>query len=67
MYQFGYYSIVPRGSNELMHYGISGQRWGIRRFQNEDRTFTEAGKRRYYPERNPLLLRKVERKVNLHN
>ena len=60
MYQFGYYSIVPRGSNELMHYGISGQRWGIRRFQNEDRTFTEAGKRRYYPERNPLLLRKVE-------
>ena len=60
MYQFGYYSIIPSGSNKLMHYGISGQRWGIRRFQNEDRTFTEAGKRRYYPERNPLLIRKVK-------
>lgn len=31
----------------LMHYGISGQKWGIRRFQNEDRTLTEAGKERY--------------------
>lgn len=36
----------PTG-NYLAHYGIMGQRWGIRRFQNEDRTLTEAGKRRY--------------------
>lgn len=32
---------------ELMHYGIKGQKWGIRRFQNEDRTLTEEGKLRY--------------------
>lgn len=31
----------------LMHFGIKGQRWGIRRFQNEDRSLTEEGKRRY--------------------
>lgn len=33
--------------NELMHYGILGQKWGIRRYQNPDGTLTEAGKRRY--------------------
>ncbi len=33
--------------NELMHYGIRGQKWGIRRFQNPDGTLTAAGRRRY--------------------
>lgn len=33
--------------NYLAHYGITGQKWGVRRFQNEDRTLTEAGKERY--------------------
>ena len=33
--------------NALMHYGIKGQKWGIRRFQNEDGTLTVAGKERY--------------------
>ena len=31
----------------IAHYGIRGQKWGFRRFQNEDRTLTEAGKERY--------------------
>ena len=31
----------------LSHHGILGQKWGIRRYQNEDGTLTEAGKRRY--------------------
>lgn len=31
----------------LMHYGVLGQKWGVRRFQNEDGTLTEAGKQRY--------------------
>lgn len=30
-------------SNELYHYGIKGQRWGIRRYQNEDGTYTSEG------------------------
>ena len=33
--------------NELMHYGVLGQKWGIRRYQNPDGTLTEAGKKRY--------------------
>lgn len=32
---------------ELYHHGILGQKWGRRRYQNEDGTLTEAGKKRY--------------------
>lgn len=30
-----------------MHHGIKGQKWGVRRFQNEDGTLTAEGKARY--------------------
>lgn len=33
--------------NELYHHGIKGQKWGIRRYQNEDGTLTNAGRARY--------------------
>lgn len=33
--------------NELYHYGVKGMKRGIRRFQNEDGTLTEAGRARY--------------------
>ena len=31
----------------LAHFGIKGMKWGIRRYQNEDGSLSEAGKRRY--------------------
>ena len=31
----------------LMHHGIKGQQWGIRRFQDESGSLTQAGKSRY--------------------
>lgn len=36
---------ISYSSDELYHHGIKGQKWGIRRFQNEDGSFTEEGKR----------------------
>lgn len=30
---------------ELYHHGIKGQRWGVRRFQNEDGSLTSRGKK----------------------
>lgn len=34
-------------SDTLRHHGIKGQRWGVRRYQNHDWTWTAAGKERY--------------------
>lgn len=35
-------------TKELYHHGTKGQKWGIRKYQNEDGTLTEEGKKRYY-------------------
>lgn len=34
-------------TNELYHWGIKGMKWGVRRYQNNDGTLTDYGKRRY--------------------
>ena len=39
------YSIIYPG--ELRHHGIKGQKWGVRRYQNEDGSRTPEGKLRY--------------------
>ena len=41
-----YYGVVwSYDGNSLSHHGIKGQRWGIRRYQNEDGTLTDEGRR----------------------
>ena len=42
-----YYETQDYGDDFLMHHGIKGQKWGIRRYQNEDGSLTAAGKERY--------------------
>ena len=32
----------------LYHHGIKGMRWGIRRYQNADGSYTDAGMKRYF-------------------
>ena len=49
-------------TKELYHYGIKGQKWGVRRYQNEDGTLTEAGIRRYKD--NPQLKEIDDIKIN---
>lgn len=41
----GYYAVY--NDEYLMHHGVKGMRWGIRRFRNRDGSLTSAGKRRY--------------------
>ncbi len=42
-----FWCVSRSNSDFLCHYGIIGQKWGVRRFQNSDGSFTEEGKKRY--------------------
>lgn len=35
-------------SDALQHHGIKGMKWGVRRFQRKDGSYTPAGRKRYY-------------------
>lgn len=62
-------------SNELMHYGIKGMRWGVRRYQNPDGSLTESGKKRVRKEykrevdkaRADVLSKNVKRQTEAYN
>lgn len=56
----------------LMHYGILGMKWGVRRYQNEDGSLTNAGKKRYSNEQRirdekiygKAAARRIEKRIN---
>lgn len=58
-------------SRELYHHGIKGQKWGVRRYQNEDGSLTDAGLKRYAKEQEKKI-HKIEKEsykslVNAYN
>lgn len=48
---------------ELYHHGVKGQKWGIRRYQNDDGTLTDAGRKRYSAGKITRELNKNERRL----
>ena len=49
--------------DELYHHGIKGQKWGVRRYQNKDDTYTSAGKKRRQAENYSTQQRARDRKI----
>ncbi len=41
------YTAIETNDISLAHHGIKGQKWGIRRYQNEDGSLTDEGYRHY--------------------
>ena len=39
--------VIALNNDYLVHHGILGQKWGVRRYQNYDGTYTKAGLARY--------------------
>lgn len=56
MWQYNY-------SDELMHYGTLGMRWGVRRYQNKDGSLTLIGKRKYGTKANFEKVQAAKRSV----
>ena len=54
---------------ELTHFGVQGMKWGVRRYQNEDGSLTEAGKAHYSKSYSGMVtkLKKKETKANKLN
>ena len=52
-------------NEELYHYGIKGQKWGVRRYQYEDGTRTPAGKKRYADDSSDNTFKKTAKLMNM--
>ena len=52
--------------NELMHYGVQGMKWGVRRYQNLDGTLTSEGKERYSSDSKKSTIETIAERGNLN-
>lgn len=49
---------------ELYHYGVKGQKWGVRRYQYADGTYTPAGKKRRNSESQSKAAQRISKMMN---
>lgn len=56
-------SYVPTHEEFIKHHGIKFQKWGVRRYQNEDGSLTPEGRRRYRKLRIKDLKRITEEEI----
>ena len=55
------------GNYMLVHYGVKGMRWGVRRYRNKDGTLTPAGKKRYDQDIRDNASKKKENRIDTSN
>lgn len=61
MYNYNYYS-----EDYLMHYGVKGMKWGVRRYQNSDGSLTAKGQKKLAKNEayRDKLVKKAQRKAD---
>lgn len=52
---------------ELKHYGVKGQKWGVRRYQNKDGSLTSEGRKKYGDAENFEAERKKKKAKDVEN